>query len=119
MVLNECDWQLFHVDGKFQTWPISKSLSSAEKSAILHDGCGHEMDEYEQYLQEEAIEFDNLKITESAIDYWKSVELRWPYLTCMAQDALSIPALSLECERCFSSSGNMVTGNMVTGNRNR
>jgi hypothetical protein len=68
-------------------------------------------DEYEQYLQEEVIKFDNLKITESAINYWKSVKLRWPYLTCMALDALSIPVMSAEYKRCFSSSGNIVTDN--------
>lgn len=68
-------------------------------------------DEYEQYLQEEVIEFNTSKITESALDYWRTVESRWPNLTRMALDALSIPAMSAECERCFSSSGNMITDN--------
>jgi hAT family C-terminal dimerisation region len=67
------------------------------------------LDEYDQYLQEEVIEFNDLKITESALDYWRTVEPRWPNLTRMAFDALSIPAMSSECERCFSSSGNMIT----------
>jgi hypothetical protein len=68
-------------------------------------------DEYEQYLQEEVLEFNDSNITESAIDYWKTVEPRWPNLTRFALDALSIPAMSAECERCFSSSGNMITDN--------
>jgi hypothetical protein len=69
-------------------------------------------DEYEQYyLQEDVLEFNDSNITESAIDYWKTVEPRWPNLARFAFDALSIPAMSAECERCFSSSGNMITDN--------
>ena len=66
-------------------------------------------DEYDQYLREEVIEFDNARVTESALAYWKTVESRWPNLARMAFDSLSIPAMSAECERCFSSSGNLIT----------
>jgi hypothetical protein len=45
-----------------------------------------------------------LYLAESATDrmglmeYWKSREAQWPYLTQMAYDFLSIPAISSECE---------------------
>jgi hypothetical protein len=38
------------------------------------------------------------------IPYWRGVESKWPELARFAYDALSIPAMSTECERCFSSS---------------
>jgi hypothetical protein len=85
------------------------SLYAWKNEADSDDDDVPRLDEYDQYLQEEVIEFDDLKITESALDYWRTVEPRWPNLTRMAFDALSIPAMSSECERCFSSSGNMIT----------
>ena len=36
-------------------------------------------------------------------EYWKARESKWPHLTRMAYDFLSIPAMSSECERVFSS----------------
>jgi hypothetical protein len=45
----------------------------------------------------------------SAIDYWKARESEWPHLSAMAFDFLSIPAMSSECERVFSSCGEMIT----------
>jgi hypothetical protein len=85
------------------------SLYAWKNEADSDDDDVPRLDEYDQYLQEEVIEFDDLKITESALDYWRTVEPRWPNLARMAFDALSIPAMSSECERCFSSSGNMIT----------
>jgi hypothetical protein len=35
------------------------------------------------------------------IPYWRGVESKWPELARFAYDALSIPAMSTECERCF------------------
>ncbi|PMD63040.1 uncharacterized protein K444DRAFT_718325 [Hyaloscypha bicolor E] len=37
------------------------------------------------------------------MEYWKVRESEWPYLAKMAYDFLSIPAISSECERVFSS----------------
>lgn len=36
-------------------------------------------------------------------EYWKARESEWPHLARMAYDFLSIPAMSSECERVFSS----------------
>jgi hypothetical protein len=43
------------------------------------------------------------------MDYWKSRESEWPQLTVMAYDFLSIPAMSSECERVFSSCAKQTT----------
>ena len=37
------------------------------------------------------------------MEYWRSREEQWPQLAKMAFDFLSVPAMSSECERVFSS----------------
>jgi hAT family C-terminal dimerisation region len=44
-----------------------------------------------------------------ALEYWKAREAEWPHLASMAFDFLSIPAMSSECERVFSSCGKQTT----------
>ena len=66
-------------------------------------------DQYEQYLQEEPINAATPDVEGNEnnngiiISYWRGVESKWPELARFAYDALSIPAMSTECERCFSS----------------
>ena len=43
------------------------------------------------------------------MEYWKARESEWPHLAKMAYDFLSIPAMSSECERVFSSCAKMTT----------
>jgi hypothetical protein len=69
------------------------------------------LDEYERYLQELLQEFSDSEPTLSALKYWKAVVPQYPNLTRIAMDALSIPAMLAECERCFSSSGNIIISN--------
>jgi hypothetical protein len=57
----------------------------------------HIVDEYDAYLQEKRLRFV------------KGKQMKWPNLTRFAFDALSIPAMSAECERCFSSGKNMIS----------
>jgi hAT family C-terminal dimerisation region len=66
-------------------------------------------DEYQEYLAEALETFDEDHLTVSALTYWTSNAQRWPNLSRMAFDALSIPAMSAECERCFSSAKNTIT----------
>lgn len=67
-------------------------------------------DQYEQYLEEEPVntptpnEEGNEDSDGIIIPYWRGVESKWPELARFAYDALSIPVISTECERCFSSS---------------
>ena len=63
-----------------------------------------EIDEYESYC---SIKPDP-RIT-NIIDWWVSMSDTYPRLSKMALDMLSIPAMSAECERVFSSSKLMVT----------
>jgi hypothetical protein len=56
-------------------------------------------DEYKTFLAQ-----GNIKITESALDWWllDAQRTTWPRLSQMAIDVLSIPAMSDEPERVFS-----------------
>ena len=45
----------------------------------------------------------------SPMAYWRSKEAEWPQLAQMAFDFLSIPAMSSECERVFSSCAKQTT----------
>ena len=42
-------------------------------------------------------------------EYWKARESEWPHLAQMAYNFLSIPAMSSECERVFSSCAKLMT----------
>ena len=66
-------------------------------------------DEYQEYLAEALKTFDEDHLTVSALTYWTSNAQRWPNLSRMAFDALLIPVMSAECERCFSSAKNAIT----------
>jgi hypothetical protein len=49
------------------------------------------------------IKHDNL------LEYWSTKRFEYPRVARMAIDILSIPAMSAECERTFSSAGSMVS----------
>jgi hypothetical protein len=69
------------------------------------------LDQYESYIQEKRLPFhEGCESTVNLLfDYWKDKAKKWPELTRFAFDALSIPAMSAECERCFSSGKNMIS----------
>jgi hypothetical protein len=69
---------------------------------------GPKRDEYEQYLQADHYLDCESEDSQSkkAVDlcaFWASCETQYPSLARMAFDMLSIPAMSSECERMFSS----------------
>ncbi|KIV99070.1 uncharacterized protein PV09_09236 [Verruconis gallopava] len=62
------------------------------------------LDEFERYLIQPSV------TTDKPIEWWSTVGcIEYPYLTKMALDMLSIPAMSDEPERLFSRLGHMVT----------
>jgi hypothetical protein len=60
-------------------------------------------DQLHWYLQEPPVRGKGL------MEYWRSRESEWPQLASMAHDFLSIPAMSSECERVFSSCAKQTT----------
>lgn len=62
------------------------------------------LDEFERYLMQPSV------TTDKPIEWWSTVGcIDYPYLSKMALDMLSIPAMSDEPERLFSRLGHMVT----------
>lgn len=75
---------------------VDKQRSTPSMAIIGSDGL---VDELAAYLREGTI--PNI----SPLDYWRSREAMWPHLAQMAFDLISVPAMSSECERVFSSCG--------------
>lgn len=76
---------------------------------LLIGGVGHfdlvntNIDELDAYFDEPVRPVDDILI------WWKEREVRYPRLSQMAVDLLTIPAMSSECERVFSS-GKLIIG---------
>ncbi len=64
------------------------------------------MDEYEEYLSTPPLEADTVT---NLVIWWGHHSGEWPNLSRLALDALSIPAMSADCERCFSEAGRTIT----------
>jgi hAT family C-terminal dimerisation region len=64
------------------------------------------MDEYDEYLSTAPLEAGAVS---NLILWWADRSGQWPNLSRLAFDALSIPAMSAECERCFSDAGRTIT----------
>lgn len=64
------------------------------------------MDEYEEYLSTPPLEAGTVT---NLVIWWGHHSGQWPNLSRLAFDALSIPAMSAECERCFSDAGRTIT----------
>jgi hAT family C-terminal dimerisation region len=92
---------------------LNSSLYRWKTKKALETTTAEKKDQYQQYLAEDPIdaplpnqeddEEGNEADKEVVIFYWRGVESKWPELARFAYDALSIPAMSTECERCFSS----------------
>ena len=70
--------------------------------------CPISQDEYDDYI---ARELSNLRKGISALDWWcqDTQRQRWPRLSHMAIDILSIPAMSDKPERVFSGARHMIS----------
>ena len=64
------------------------------------------MDEYDEYLSTPPLEAGAVS---NLLIWWGNHSGQWPNLSRLAFDALSIPAMSAECERCFSDAGRTIT----------
>ena len=65
-------------------------------------------DEYQEYIKAPPLPCDD------PLQWWGARRKEFPILSQMALDLLSIPLMSAECERVFSSAKNLVTDNRNT-----
>lgn len=66
-----------------------------------------EKDEYTRYCSTEVVDEDECGFS-SHLEWWKAHESQYPQLSQMAKDIFSIPSMSAEVERLFSSSKLMI-----------
>jgi len=78
---------------------IESILDSVAPSTAGPSRASLRQDQLVQYLAEPP------NGTIPLLEYWRLKESQWPQLAAMAFDFLSIPAMSSECERVFSSCG--------------
>ena len=107
---------------RFTTWGTQKRELTYEKLSVDNSInspapssessiSDQDLDEYEQW-QRDINDSDILVI--DSYEYWHMRRLKYPRLSRMALDLLTVPLMSAECERLFS-----ITGLMVTKSRNR
>ena len=82
---------------KRQTLYLESILDQVALTTVARPRPSGRRDQLYWYLQE--LPVGNMGVME----YWRSREFEWPQLVSMAFDFLAVPAISLECERVFSS----------------
>lgn len=104
---------------KFTAWRNSKRGLTLQNQAIDESAGaslsslyrGLDLDEYDQWQRN--IDDSDALVTDP-YEYWHTRRLKYPKLSRMALDLLTVAPMSAECERLFS-----VAGQMVTRLRNR
>ena len=79
---------------------VPSIYDSLRKSLDITSRKQEQGDEFERYIHATPHPLDGI----SALEWWEIHRLEFPRLSCLARDILSIPAMSDEPERIFSSS---------------
>ena len=88
---------------------LAKGVLSADLPTPSSPGpsiTSQNLDEYEQWQRD--IDDSDALVT-NPYEYWHMRRLKYPRLSRMALDLLTVPPMSAECERLFSTTGRMVT----------
>ncbi|KAJ3499546.1 hypothetical protein NLG97_g234 [Lecanicillium saksenae] len=98
--LSGYDAFLAHTLGKHNRSRLNGAVQSASHSDPVYD-------EWEQYFRTFTPADEKYQL--APLLWWKENEMKYPRLSRMASDLLSIPSMSAETERSFSSAGRMVS----------
>lgn len=90
-----------------QTLGKRKRTTAVDKAGLASRSSPQVLDEYERYSQTFVPAADEYQF--KPFSWWQEHEMEYPNLSRMASDLLSIPTMSAETERSFSSAGKMVT----------
>ncbi|KAG9378485.1 Dimer-Tnp-hAT domain containing protein [Pyrenophora tritici-repentis] len=85
-------------------WRNKPTHSLTTIDAILDEDGEHTMeveDEYDSWLKEPIWTSDQHKEGPTAVQYWLSLKPKYPHLSRLAIDVLTIPASSSDCERVY------------------
>ena len=94
-----------------RTKVVSNNIEDAIESLIDPSGAANssgEEDEFEQWKRCEPRAEKGSNYANNPIKYWVELRDRYPNLSKLALDVLSIPASSCECERMFSELGDLL-----------
>jgi hypothetical protein len=94
-----------------RTKVVSNNIEDAIESFIDPGGAannGGEEDKFEQWKRCKPRAEKGSNYANSPIKYWVELRDRYPNLSKLALDVLSIPASSCECERMFSELGDLL-----------
>ncbi|KAM3561796.1 hypothetical protein ARSEF4850_003029 [Beauveria asiatica] len=81
-------------------------FETRRKPTEQHRAIGPILDEYEAWQAQPEYGDEGVR---DPLEYWHEKRLRYPRLSRMALDFLTVQAMSAECERMFSAAGRMVT----------
>jgi hypothetical protein len=89
--------------------PKASNIDDAINNMLnLSAAMDNEEDEFEQWKRCEPAAGKESDHAKNPILYWVGLRDRYPNLSRLALDVLSIPASSCECERCFSELGDLL-----------
>ena len=97
----------YKVRSEFETFLDSAMQDDEDDMTAMNAGIDPFLDEYERYCRTWR-RADPQLYQENPYLWWKAHEKEYPRLSRMASDVLSIPAMSAQTEREFSSCGRMV-----------
>jgi hypothetical protein len=88
--------------------PKSNNIDDAINSILDPGNTNHEDDEFDMWKRREPQVEAGSEHAQNPILYWVELRDRYPNLSKLAIDVLSIPASSCECERAFSELGDLL-----------
>jgi hypothetical protein len=89
--------------------PAMSSFDEAIDSILDGDDVAIEAeDEYESWLKEPMWTAQQHKEGLTAVQYWQQLKPKYPNLSQLALDVLTIPASSADCERVFTGTGDIL-----------
>jgi hypothetical protein len=107
-------WSTYKLADAAATTTLGSSLGRATSSfddaidSVLDQDTGVAEDEYSGWLAEPAWTADQYKFGCTAVEYWLQQKPKYPNLSQLAIDVMTIPASSADCERVFSGTGRVM-----------
>jgi hypothetical protein len=101
-------WREQYLPRKQLNMQVNAEQSIFDAFLFAPDSSVNRKTEFEVYIRQDPDEVQRIDEI-NPVQWWASKKLNFPTLRLLAFDVLSIPAMSAECERVFSSAKKMIT----------
>lgn len=101
-------WKEQYLPRKQSNTQVKAEQSIFDTFLFAPDSNAHRKTEFEVYITQDPDEVQRIDEI-NPVQWWASKKVNFPTLRLLAFDVLSIPAMSAECERVFSSAKKMIT----------